>query len=237
LPSSKPNTPQKSFLFRIVAFFSQKQLRYLYKNVKNPKLLTLIFVLISGSTALGTITLAAYLVNLPLMFPPLGPSAFILFRTPMSQSACPRSFLLSHTAAVIVGLLSLHFMNILFPNANLFDPTIMNWPRVYSVALAMGLISSIMVIGKISHPPAAATALIAVMGFLDGWQKIMGLLIAVLLLAFQGFFFNRIWGGLPYPVWRSDPEVARNYGLLAGIPTGGETFWQQLSEKMFQKRN
>ena len=35
-------------------------------------------VLITGSTALGIISLAAWLTKLPLLFPPLGPSAFIM---------------------------------------------------------------------------------------------------------------------------------------------------------------
>ncbi|MBW1716072.1 MAG: hypothetical protein JRJ77_09640, partial [Deltaproteobacteria bacterium] len=59
---------------------------------------------------------------------------------------------------------------------------------------------------------------------------------AVILLVLEAIFFNRIIGGLPYPIWRADPNVARNYGVLAGIPETETTFWQQLAAKIFQRR-
>ena len=82
--------PQETALFRAVAFLTHIQLGYLLRGVRNPQFVVLLFVTTSGVTALGTITLAAFLTNLPLLFPPLGPSAFILFRTPMSPQAAPR---------------------------------------------------------------------------------------------------------------------------------------------------
>ena len=112
----------------------------------------------------------------------------------------------------------------------------MNWYRVFSVALAMGLISAMMIWLEIPHPPAAATALIAVMGYLVDPYKIMGIIAAVLMLAVEGIVFNRLMGGLPYPLWRTDAKVARNYGVLAGIPRGDESFWEQLASRIYQKR-
>ena len=83
--------PQGSLLFRTIAFFSRLQLRYLLQNVGNPHMLVVIFVFVAGASALGIITVAAYLTRLPLLFPPLGPSAYILFHTPMSVTASPRN--------------------------------------------------------------------------------------------------------------------------------------------------
>ncbi len=233
---TKTTAPQQSPLFRLIAFFSRLQFSYLYKNVHNPRVLALFFVFLSGSTALGTIALAAYLINLPLLFPPLGPSAFILFHTPMSAAASPKNFILSHSLAVVVGLWSLYLFLILFPEAGLADVTVMNWYRIFAVALATGLTSSVMIVVKCAHPPAAATALIAVMGYLDDPYKIGGIVIAVVLLACEGIFFNRILGGLPYPVWRADPKVVQQYGVLAGIPKGDESYWEQLAKKLYQQR-
>jgi CBS-domain-containing membrane protein len=86
------------------------------------------------------------------------------------------------------------------------------------------------------HPPAAASALIAAMGYLANPEQILGIIGAVILLVLEAIFFNRIIGGLPYPIWRADPNFARNYGVLAGIPETGTTFWQQLAAKTFQRR-
>lgn len=119
--------PQGSFLFRTVAFFSRLQLRYLLQNVGNPHLLVIIFVFVAGASALGIITVAAYLTRLPLLFPPLGPSAYILFHTPMSVTASPRNVVLSHIMAVATGLLWLRLAVWLFPEATLNDPSVLNW--------------------------------------------------------------------------------------------------------------
>lgn len=228
--------PQGSLLFRMVAFFSRLQLGYLIRSVRHPRFLVVMFVFVAGAIALGIITLAAYLIALPLLFPPLGPSAFILFHTPMSITASPRNVVLSHTMAVAVGIGSLGFAAMLWPNANLSDPSVMNWYRVAVIALSMGLIGLMMVTVRCVHPPAAASALIAAMGYLANAAQVLGLLAAVVLLVLEAFVFNRMIGGLPYPLWRADPAVSRNYGLLAGIPEVNTNFWQQLTTKIFQHR-
>ena len=76
----RPLGPQNTLFYRVVAFFSRLRLGYLVRSVSNPRFLVAAFVLIAGTTALGIISTVAYLTNLPLIFPPLGPSAFILFR-------------------------------------------------------------------------------------------------------------------------------------------------------------
>lgn len=96
-------------------------------------------------------------------------------------------------------------------------------------AMTMGIM-------KCVHRPAAASALIIVMGYLSNFEQILGLVGVVILLVFEAIIFNRIIGGLPYPIWRADLTVARSYGVLAGIPETGTTFWQQLAAKTFQQR-
>ncbi len=228
--------PRGSLLFRVVAFFSRLQLGYLLRSVSNPRFLVVIFVFVAGTIALGIITMAAYLTDLPLLFPPLGPSAFILFHTPMSMRASPRNVMLSHTMAVAAGLVSLGFVEMFWPGADLSDPSVMNWYRVMVIALSMGLIAVLMVTVRCVHPPGAASALIAAMGYLSNPVQALGLLAAVTLLILEAFLFNRIIGGLPYPVWRADPRISRSYGVLAGIPEPSANFWQQMATKIFQQR-
>lgn len=228
--------PQRSLLFRLIAFFSRLQLGYLIRSIGNKRIIVVVFVFIAGTTALGIITVVAYVTKLPLLFPPLGPSAFILFHTPMSVTASPRNVFLSHTLAVISGLLSLWLVGMIYPHGNLYDQSEMNLYHVMVIALSMGLIGVIMVSMKCVHPPAAASALIAAMGYLKNSFQVFGLIGAVILLILEAIFFNRIIGGLPYPIWRADSKTAKEYGTLAGIPDTGTTFWKQLTIKTFQRR-
>jgi hypothetical protein len=55
-------------------------------------------------------------------------------------------------------------------------------------------------------------------------------------LVLEAILFNRIIGGLPYPLWRADPKIARSFGAMAGIPESETTFWRQLATKTLQRR-
>ena len=228
--------PQQSILFRLVAFLSRRQLWYLIQKEGKSRLLIPIFVFVSGATALAIISILAYITELPLLFPQLGPSAFILFYTPMSDTASPRNVILSHVISVFAGLVFLRFFAVLFPASNLLDPAVMNSQRIIVIALSMGVSCIAMVLLKCVHPPAAASALIAAMGYLVNIEQVIGIIAAVILIVAAAIIFNRIIGGLPYPLWRADARVARNFGEMAGITEGETTFWRQLASRTFQRR-
>lgn len=228
--------PQQTWLFRVVSFAARLQLGYLLRSGRRTQILVLAFVSVAGFTALAIISLAAYLTALPLLFPPLGPSAFILFHTPMAAPASPKHVILAHATALASGLLALRLAHLLFPGAGLLEPSLVSWPRILAIAGAMALCSAAMIGGRFHHPPAAATALIAAMGFLESWVQVVGLLVAVLLLVAEAFVLNRVVGGLPYPLWRSDPAVARRYGALAGLPEEGG-YWRAMASRLLEPRD
>jgi len=221
--------PHETLLFRAIAFFSRIRLSYLHRSTGERRWPLLLFVLVTGSIALGTISLAAWLTKLPLLFPPLGPSAFILFSTPMSEQASPRSVFVSHAMGVAAGFASLWILNAIFPDAGLLTGTGIGLPRILATALAMSLIGVGMMGMNTPHPPAAATTLIVATGYLTRPEHVLGLMAAVTLLLLEAIFFIRLQAGLPYPFWRSDPDVSRSYGSLAGISRSGATFWQRLT--------
>ncbi|MGD2187966.1 MAG: HPP family protein [Desulfobacterales bacterium] len=231
-----PRAPQHTLFFRIVAFFSRLQFWYLIRKIDRPHTLLVLFIFIAGAVALGTISIVAYLTRLPLLFPQLGPSAFILFHTPMSVTASPRNVLLSHTLAVASGLFALWLVGWIYPEAGLSDPFVLNWYRILVIALTMGAAGVIMVLAKCIHPPAAASALIAAMGFLNSPEQVLGVIGAMILLVLEAILFNRIIGGLPYPLWRADPKAARTFGAMAGIPDSETNFWRHLATKTLQRR-
>ena len=228
--------PQSGLLFRVVAFFAHLRLGYLLRDGRHSRSAVRIFVFIEGLSALAIIASAAYLAKLPLLFPPLAPSAFILFRTPLSRPASPRAVLLSHSLAMLLGLAMLHLFSLLFPEANLHGDDALNWPRIFALALAMGLTSLAMILLDCAHPPATATALVAAMGYFDGLLQVAALPLAVLLLLAQALVFNRLLGGLPFPLWSFDPKAARQYPDLAGLGDQQTPFWDRVAETVFERR-
>lgn len=237
MKSYTPRAPQQSLLFRIVAFFSRMQFWYLIRSMANKRLVTVVFVFTAGATALGTITVIAFLTDLMMLFPPLGPSAFILFHTPLAESASPRNVIMAHALALLAGLTSFELSSWVFPIVGEIASSSVNWRDVTAIAFAMGLTSIAMLGLRCIHPPAAATALIAAMGFLSNPVQVAGTLAAVLFLVAEAILFNRIIGGLPYPLWRFEADNVKNYCTIAGVPEHGKTYWQQMAAKTFLRRS
>jgi hypothetical protein len=48
---------------------------------------------------------------------------------------------------------------------------------------------------------------------------------------------NRVLAGLPYPLWRLDPQAARSYRSLAGLSGYTRTAWQQLAVRITHRRD
>ena len=233
LPSSTP-APQWTWLFRCIALLSRLQLRYLLSRLKHPDRAVRVFVLLEGAAALGVLSAVAYWTQLPLLFPPLGPSAFILFRMPMAATASPRAIFLAHLSGLAAGFLALTIGSFCFPGTKLNGTAPLDGSAILVLSLAMGMISFIMIWLRCIHPPAAATALIVAMGSITSPLQAFGFLAAVILLITLAFIFNRLLGGLPYPTWRHDPDIARHYGELAGLPaTHNQGYWQQMVERIF----
>lgn len=228
--------PQGKALFRLIALVTRFQLGAQHRAKGDVQVYAVVYAMLAGALALGTITMAAVVTDLPLLFPPLAPSAFILFYTPMAVAASPRNVITAHTLAVLSGLCALNLMTMLMPAADLLDPTVMNWGRVATIALAMGLVSGLMTVLEVAHPPAAASAIIAAMGYLGHPSQSAGLVGAAILLALGAFLMNRVLGGLPYPRWRADPAIARSFGVLAGLPGCRGNHWQEMALRILHRR-
>jgi CBS-domain-containing membrane protein len=228
--------PQHTFLYRLMALFSKFQFRYLHQVSHRKELIAAVYLFSAGVTALSTITIMAYVTDLMLLFPPLGPSAFILFYTPLSESACPRNLVLSHSMALVAGLGALALAKLIFPGFQETAEMAMNWPHITAIAIAMGASSVAMVTFRCVHPPAAATALIAAMGYLGNIVQVGGVWVVVLFLAMEAILFNRILGGLPYPFWRFDPNIDKMYRSLAGQAAPKPSRWQMMTQKTFHRR-
>ena len=162
-----------------------------------------LFAFVNGVLAIGIMAVAALVTGAPFIFPSLGPTAFLLFYTPLLPSACPRNALGGHAIGAAAGYLSLLLFG-LTDNAPALVEGVA-WDRVGAAALSLGLTSGAMVWARVPHPPAGATTLIVSLGILrEPWQLGV-LMVAVLLLVAQGFVINRL-AGIDYPVWSPPPQ-------------------------------
>jgi CBS domain-containing membrane protein len=156
------------------------------------------FAFLNGLLTIGILAVVAMVTDVPSLFPSLGPTAFLLFSTPMLVSACPRNTIEGHFIGVVSGYLSLVLFGLTDSPSTVIEGV--NGERVGAAALSLALTSGLMVWLQRPHPPAGATTLIVSLGILrEPWQLAV-LMLAVVLMVVQGFVINRA-AGLPYPVW------------------------------------
>jgi CBS domain-containing membrane protein len=161
-----------------------------------------IFAFLNGLIAIAAMSLLAFVTGEPFIFPSLGPTAFLLFYTPLLAAACPRNTIGGHAIGAAAGYLSLVIFGL--TDAAPALATSVTGARVGAAALSLGLTSGLMVLARVPHPPAGATTLIVSLGILREPEQLAVLMVAVVLLVVQGFVINRL-AGIPYPVWSPKP--------------------------------
>jgi CBS-domain-containing membrane protein len=156
------------------------------------------FAFVNGLVSIGLMSLVALLTGQPFIFPSLGPTAFLLFYTPMVPAASPRNAICGHLIGAVAGYLSLAVFGLLDVGPSILVGV--SWQRVGAAALSLALTSGVMVWLRVPHPPAGATTLIVSLGLIATIPKLCVLMIGVVMLVAQGFVINRL-AGIPYPVW------------------------------------
>jgi CBS-domain-containing membrane protein len=164
-----------------------------------------LFAFVNGLIAIGAMAFVAFVTDEPFVFPSLGPTAFLLFYTPMLPASSPRNTLGGHAIGAAAGYLSLVVFGLTDDAPAL--ATSVTGARVGAAALSLGLTSGVMVWARVPHPPAGATTLIVSLGILREPEQLLVLMVAVALLVVQGFAINRL-AGIPYPRWRPVPPTS-----------------------------
>lgn len=160
------------------------------------------FAFVNGLIAIGVMALVALVTGEPFIFPSLGPTAFLLFYTPLLPASSPRNTIGGHLIGAAAGYVSLLVFGLTDAAPALASGV--TGGRVGAAALSLGLTSGLMVLARVPHPPAGATTLIVSLGILrEPWQLVV-LMVAVVLLVLQGLVINRL-AGIPYPLWRPQP--------------------------------
>ncbi len=153
---------------------------------------------INGGLAILNISLFAWVCDLPLVFPALGPTAFILFSTPFSPAAAPRSVVMGHVTAIAAGCAVWHLMTFLSGEAISLQNG--GWPLFGSASLTLAVTCLLLVRLSFPHPPACASALIIALGGVTDWPELLAMAAAVVLLTFQAVCINRL-AGVRVPTW------------------------------------
>jgi CBS domain-containing membrane protein len=164
------------------------------------RLVRSIYVFVNGFITIGVLALLALVSHNPFVFPSLGPTAYLLFFSPLGKTSSPRNTILGHaiglvcgyTAFVITGAGALPFG---------VHPGIF-WPRILAAALSLSATGAFMVLLDVSHPPAGATTLIVSLGIISRPPQLVIIEVAVILLVAQALVINRL-AGLPYPLWNA----------------------------------
>jgi CBS-domain-containing membrane protein len=161
-----------------------------------------VFAFVNGVIAIGVMALLAFVTGEPYIFPSLGPTAFLLFYTPLVAASCPRNTVFGHLIGAVAGYLALVVFGL--TDAAPALATEVSGARIWAAALSLGLTSGAMVLARVPHPPAGATTLIVSLGIFNDLSELSILMVAVVLLVVQGFVINRL-AGIPYPLWSPRP--------------------------------
>lgn len=135
---------------------------------------------------ISTTAALAWLSGLPMLFPSLGPSAFVLALFQDSEATAPRRVIGGHAIGVVAGLLAYHLLAAGVSMTATADPASLEGLRLAaSSVLATTLTAGGMLATDTRHPPACATTLIVSLGLLSTLLEgaLIVLTVAVLVVA------------------------------------------------------
>ena len=120
------------------------------------------FTFASSFVAIATLAALAMLLKAPFVFPPLGATAILFLYSPSLPTASPRSAICGHGNGILCGYGALLATGLQHaPSATIVG---VDGARVLATALALAVTAALMILLKVVHPPAGATALMVSLG-------------------------------------------------------------------------
>jgi CBS domain-containing membrane protein len=170
-----------------------------------PRLVWAVYVCVNGFITIGLLGLLALLTGSPFVFPSLGPTAYLFFFSPLSESSSPRNTILGHAIGLVCGYGAYALAVASSPPFGM-NPGV-HGSRLLAAALSLSATGALMALLRVSHPPAGATTLIVSLGIISQPKELVIIEVAVVLLTVQAFAINRL-AGIHYPVWRKREPAA-----------------------------
>lgn len=190
-------TDKLSFRMRLSLWRARLSTPVLLARHEERKVISVVTA-INGGLAILTIGLFAWLSDLPLIFPALGPSTFILFSSPLTPSGAPRSVILGHVLALGCGYLVWQVISHLAGVPVALQPG--GWLIICSASVALAVTCLVLLWFSCPHPPACASSLVVALGAVTDWRHLLLMAFMVTWLTFQAWLMNR-FAGLPVPIW------------------------------------
>jgi CBS domain-containing membrane protein len=195
--------PERAGPDHILSLLRRLRLDWLLRHFP-PRLVRSLYVFVNGFVTIGLLALLALLSSNPFVFPSLGPTAYLLFFSPLAKTCSPRNTILGHAIGIICG-----YGAFVVTGAGALPfgvhPGIF-WPRILAAALSLSATGALMVLLGVSHPPAGATTLIISLGIISKPRELVIIEVAVFLLVAQALVINRL-AGLPYPLWNTASSI------------------------------
>jgi CBS-domain-containing membrane protein len=208
----------------VVQLFQKLRMHWLVEHFP-PRVVHAVYVLVKGFFTIAILALLAFLTRNPFVFPSVGPTAYLLFFSPLANASCPRNAILGHGIGLVCGYAALRLTGASaaggIASAVGMHPGIY-WPRIMAAAqmlyatggrrvlrrvsqtpaaaMMLSATGALMVLLRISHPPAGATTLIVSLGIISQPAQLVVVEAAVFLLVLQALAINRL-AGIPYPLW------------------------------------
>jgi CBS domain-containing membrane protein len=156
------------------------------------------FMFVNGFVTIAILAAVAMISGVPFVFPSLGPTAFLLFFTPVAPTASPRNTIVGHAIGILCGYGALWIAGL--QDAQSAAVAGVNGPRIVAAALSLASTGALMILAKAAHPPAGATTLIISLGIVTKPFHLLIIELAVGLMVVQAFVLNRL-AGIDYPSW------------------------------------
>jgi len=188
----------------VVELLHHIRLHWLLRHLP-PRVVWAGYVFLNSFVTIGLLSLLAGITGSPFVFPSLGPTAYLFFFAPMGKSSSPRHAILGHAIGLVCGYAAYVAMG-----SHGFAVTSLgevSWREVMAAALSLAATGAVMVLLRVSHPPAGATTLIVSLGILTKPEYLVIIEIAVILLTAQAWVINRL-AGLDYPLWEKQPGTS-----------------------------
>lgn len=174
------------------------RLRWLLNHF-SPRLVWAAYVFINSFVTIGLLALLALLTGSPFVFPSLGPTAYLFFFSPLAETSSPRNAILGHAIGLVCGYAAYLLATSSSPPFAMYAGV--HGPRVLAAGISLSATGALMVLFRVSHPPAGATTLIVSLGIISHPKELVIIEIAVFLLTLQALAINRL-AGVAFPIWR-----------------------------------
>jgi CBS-domain-containing membrane protein len=131
------------------------------------------------------------LTGRPLLFPSLGPTAYLQAENPGNPAARFYNTVVGHMAGLVSGFFAVALFNA-WNSPTIFKDHVLSPDRAAASALALGLTLLFGLLLKASHPPAGATTLLVSLGGFKTLEDAIMVVIGVLIVAVAGELARRM---------------------------------------------